>query len=207
MQGQTLHRMMNKMARRQKVLNSHRYAGDWRGSAQREEAFTAEKAFLRLDPLLSDLNKQRLDARAYHKKVVAQQGADEPMSDVAADMADSAQSAFETRLIELRDDQMLRRTAAQIMRRERRIAFRQRQRTSRLFEKKQKEFYDRMRWDHKQNMRRKAEDDFSTMMFLYWMLWFALQATQRSLSLANAFTAANVSFSPSPDPDRDSQAA
>lgn len=57
------------------------------------------------DPLLADLYKQLQDARAHHTHIAERHGKYDPMSSVARDAEDSAESAFETRLIELRRDE------------------------------------------------------------------------------------------------------
>lgn len=53
------------------------------------------------DPVLTALHRQYLDALAFHKKLVEENGVRDPMTEVAADMLDSARSAVQTRLIEL----------------------------------------------------------------------------------------------------------
>lgn len=60
--------------------------------------------WLSVDPLLAELHKQYLDARAHHAKIQARHGDGDPMTDIAADMKDSAQCAVDTRIIELRQD-------------------------------------------------------------------------------------------------------
>lgn len=63
------------------------------------------QAFMAIDPLLADLHKQMVDARAHHTKLAKLRGPADPMTDVANDMMDSARTAFETRLLELRRQQ------------------------------------------------------------------------------------------------------
>ena len=63
------------------------------------------QAFMAIDPLLADLHKQMVDARAQHSKLAKLRGVADPMTDVANDMMDSARTAFETRLLELRRQQ------------------------------------------------------------------------------------------------------
>lgn len=73
--------------------------------------------WLAVDPLLADLNKQFLDARAQHMRLMRLHGTKDPMTDVANDMVDSTQCAFETRLLELRKDEDSKRTVLALMRR------------------------------------------------------------------------------------------
>lgn len=77
---------------------------------------TAMDAFVTIDPILGLLNKQLLDARHYFEKAKGRHGADSPMAQVAADMAASAESAFQTRLIELRRDKKIRWAAVTALR-------------------------------------------------------------------------------------------
>ncbi len=60
------------------------------------------EAFAALDPLLADLNKQYLDARENRVQVLKDFGADEPMSEMALLVEDSAWCAVQTRYMELR---------------------------------------------------------------------------------------------------------
>lgn len=73
--------------------------------------------WIAVDPLLGDLHKQFLDARAHHLRLSRVRGVGDPMTDVANDMADSAQCAFETRLIELRQDEDSKAMVLALMRR------------------------------------------------------------------------------------------
>ena len=50
-------------------------------------------------------------------------------------------------------------------------------------------FYNRQLLQQK--LKKKAADNFSMTIFLYWMLWFALKATRQALSLAQAFSQAS----------------
>lgn len=90
--------LMNRMASRMEAL-----AGNQSGAfanAPEELRF-----WLAADPLLADLYKQYLDAKASHQNLARLRGDHDPMVDVARDMEDSTKSAFETRLIELRRDE------------------------------------------------------------------------------------------------------
>ena len=66
------------------------------------------QAFLYLDPLLSSLNKQYLDAK--HNRIAAAKdfGADDGMTEMATLLEDSAWCAMQTRYMELRNDRELR---------------------------------------------------------------------------------------------------
>lgn len=74
------------------------------------------EAFSALDPLLADLQKQYLDAKAQRVQAVREFGADDAMSDMAAWAEDSAWCAVQTRYMELRSDRALMREAQAMMR-------------------------------------------------------------------------------------------
>lgn len=61
--------------------------------------------WLAVDPLLSHLYKQMIDAKGHHKNLKSLRGAEDPMTDVAADIYDSSICAFKTRLLELRHNE------------------------------------------------------------------------------------------------------
>ncbi len=65
---------------------------------------TEAEALALLDPLLAGLDKQKADADAHFTRLMKSHGGDDPMTCVAADMKDSAKSAYETRLLELQQD-------------------------------------------------------------------------------------------------------
>jgi hypothetical protein len=73
------------------------------------------EAFIAIDPLLANLNKDYLEAKNHHKALIAQFGANDPMVEVALDMEDSAWCAMQTRYLELRDQRELMAKAQQIM--------------------------------------------------------------------------------------------
>lgn len=73
--------------------------------------------WIAVDPLLGDLHKQFIDARANHLRLSRSRGIGDPMTDVANDMTDSAQCAFETRLLELRQDEDSKAMVLALMRR------------------------------------------------------------------------------------------
>lgn len=62
-------------------------------------------AYMGIDPLLADLNRQYTEARYNRDKLVQEFGADDPMTEIAGDIMDSALCARETRLIELKERQ------------------------------------------------------------------------------------------------------
>ena len=80
------------------------------------ESLTELEAFIRMDQVLASLNKQYLEAKAHRKELVALNGADDAMAEVAMDMEDSAWCAMQTRYLELREDRDLMMQAQRLMR-------------------------------------------------------------------------------------------
>lgn len=107
--------IMNQMADRMDALLDERE----RARKTRETGDIPDELrfWIAVDPLLSDLHKQFVDARAHHQRLMRSRGSGDPMTDVANDMADSAQCAFETRLIELRKDEDSKAMVLALMRR------------------------------------------------------------------------------------------
>ncbi len=111
MKEQSLHQIMNAMVQR---LETIRPAD---AVARPVEVLSELEAFIRIDDLLASLNKQYLDAKSDRKEIVALNGADDAMAEVAIDMEDSAWCAMQTRYIELREKRELMARAQQMMRR------------------------------------------------------------------------------------------
>ena len=92
--------MQNLSRRMDVVLDAQEANGTLNQSLPDELRF-----WIAADPLLADLYKQLQDARAYNVRIAERHGQYDPMSSVAQDAKDSAESAFETRLIELKRDE------------------------------------------------------------------------------------------------------
>lgn len=63
-----------------------------------------ESAFRALDPTLAQLHKDLVREQAIYEQTMREYGAEDPMLDVIADQLDSARSAYETRLLELKSE-------------------------------------------------------------------------------------------------------
>jgi hypothetical protein len=63
-----------------------------------------ESAFRALDPTLAQLHKDLIREQALYEQTMREYGAEDPMLDVIADQLDSARSAYETRLLELKSE-------------------------------------------------------------------------------------------------------
>lgn len=96
---------MNQMARRMDELlvddQNHNHNPFCAGKDVSEEL----RFWLAIDPILSELHKHLANARSNKANIEARHGTDDPITDVACDMVDSAQSSLDTRLIELRRDE------------------------------------------------------------------------------------------------------
>lgn len=97
--------------------------GHFKPTAQQQKALRGKKdplsemqAFMQLDQLLAQLYKQFLEAKAYRKELSAANGPNDPMTEVALDMEDSAYCAYQTRYIELRQIRDMMARAQQLMR-------------------------------------------------------------------------------------------
>jgi hypothetical protein len=159
------------------------------GRAAMMGPMTALDAFIGIDPVLGALNKALLDARTYRDSVVEQHGADAPMAEVAADMVDSADSAFRTRLIEVRQNPEIRREAVKIVRAQQ-ADIRQETGKQGLLAR-----IGKIATAGKKTLpsraQKQGEDSFSNVMVHLLALQQALRRSQKMLSLAAAFSAAN----------------
>ena len=82
----------------------------------KKQSLTELDAFVLMDPLLADLQKDFLDTKARYEELIRKNGQDDPMAQVAADMQDSAWCAMQTRYLELREQRILMRKAQRLMR-------------------------------------------------------------------------------------------
>jgi len=73
-------------------------------------------AFMQLDSLLAQLHKQYLEAKVYRQDLIKANGSNDPMSEIAIDMEDSAYCAFQTRYIEMRQIREMMAKAQRLMR-------------------------------------------------------------------------------------------
>lgn len=135
---------------------------------------TEFEVFCAQDPLLRDLNKQFLDAKAYHQKLIQENGQDDPMAEIAADMEDSAWCAVQTRLLELKKEPERVRQVQRIVL-ESEIAYQECQ--ERLAQKKMKDsmrfFMNMLRF---QDQKRQARADSGLVFFVIAMIFLSLSA-------------------------------
>lgn len=136
---------------------------DWNHSI-----FTEVDAFIALDPLLADLQKRYLDARAQRVQSVNEYGADSPMSDMALWSEESASSAVQTRLVELRANQTTAQGAQDLMSAH---AEEERAKEQRAREKDNLKTMEQMRM-----IARMHETTSGSSSNEAWWMWFALMA-------------------------------
>ena len=130
------------------------------------------EAFMPVDPVLAALHKEYLDANACHKKLLRENGLNDPMAEVAADMLDSARSALQTRLIELQESRELEVQEALVRRLRARRAEQEAAQVRARIEKREKD---------------KDNDTLFWFSVLCWLMDRTLTATRKTLSAANDF--------------------
>lgn len=109
METVSLQQVMNDMARRGITVTPI-------DSDAKTKTLSELDAFIQLDPLLADINKQYLDAKNHRRALQKQFGQDDTMAEVAMDMEDSAWCAMQTRYLELRAQSDLMRQVQKMIR-------------------------------------------------------------------------------------------
>jgi hypothetical protein len=140
--------------------------------------FTADEelsAYCAGDQLLSDLNKQCLDAIAMHEQSVAEYGADDPMTEMAALMKDSAASALQTRLLEVKAQAEKARAAKLILE-----AAREADRLARARAREQQSIEDYRRMEFFSAMEKNKGQDDAFPLWIAIFVWLCHQSFLRS---------------------------
>lgn len=149
-------------------------------------------AYISLDPVLGDLHRQYLEAKANYKGLAQLRGKDDPMAEAAQDWLDSADCAVQTRMIELHQNLEIRKQAEGILKRNVADEQIERNKTAASKYKCQTEKSQKQRQLMAEAARKDGEDSFFVMVFLIWMLQSVTARVRRSLSLANSFMMAAV---------------
>jgi hypothetical protein len=139
-------------------------------------------AFLMLDALLADLQKQYLDAKSNHAKAVKEYGPGEPMTDMAAWMEDSAWCAVQTRYMELRADRVLMAKAQTMVRADQAEGQDKEEKTQKAEALKIAQMMQLY-----ESMRPQRKDNDAAMWWLYFLLFHKPQADFRFHHPAVAF--------------------
>lgn len=183
MKDRDLNSIMQDMAVRLEGLQDedHGYSG---GLLSEVEAYKA------VDSTLARLHKEFLDCRRNRLRALEQQGEGSAMADIARDLADSAQSAIETRIIELREDPIKRMMVERMMAQahlqdmeEQRIA------SSKFYARRMAECHAEEQHIQMLQLKRtrEGEDSFLMLMLMWWMMRHTVWRTQLKLSLASSF--------------------
>lgn len=113
MQAQGLHTVMNDVA---SMLDGMLSAAS---QSPKREPMSDLEAFAQTDPLLAQLQKDFIDARALRIQAQKEYGQDNPMTDMAGLSEDSAWCAMQTRFLEVRADRACAKKAQDILLEER----------------------------------------------------------------------------------------
>lgn len=96
----SLQNIMNEMAKGDLTISSPAPSDDF--IAQCQNPLSELDALVSQDELLAHLQKEFLNAKASYDRLLRENGADDAMTEVAADMVDSAWCAMQTRMMEVR---------------------------------------------------------------------------------------------------------
>ena len=155
-----------------------------------KDPWTEIKAYIGLDPLLGDLHKQYLDARALHKKLLNDNGKDDPMTDAAFDARASSVSAIETRVLELRKDEALRSIVAYRMRRTQLEQQEELSAATKEYWRKIRGYNENQISDAAQKRREEGASNFFAAIVFLSLMEQMLRSARRNLSIASVFEAA-----------------
>ncbi|NQZ14041.1 MAG: hypothetical protein HRT94_04335 [Alphaproteobacteria bacterium] len=110
----SLQNIMNEMAKGELVIATPAPSDDFVEKCQ--TPLSEIDSFASMDEVLAHLQNEFLNAKAYHERLVRENGADDAMTEVAADMMDSAWCAMQTRLMEVRASREMMAKAQNMMR-------------------------------------------------------------------------------------------
>ncbi|MBU0859621.1 MAG: hypothetical protein KJ667_06765 [Alphaproteobacteria bacterium] len=177
--GQSLQDIMNMMAQRVDGLQT---ASPLSALTARGILSEAE-AYAHFDPLLAQLLKHYRDAQSRYEELLRKNGSGDAMVDVAADMAASSDSAMETRLIELRTNNTMRRMAEARIRESIEMM-----NASTRYNEKLRNHALRRSGDIARQRMEEAREGIMWVWFLMMLLQDTLRETQRRLSAAQHFS-------------------
>lgn len=177
-----LQEIMNQMAGRMDMLLDHHTPSHRKQSGVPQ--FDEVQRWIAVDPLLADLHKRYLDLRASHDRLLKRHGPKDPMTDIAADMAESAQCAVDTRLIEVRQNPVLCAAVSAMKAEAREELLRERMAQSRFF---QNELQTSQRLTRATQMRKRAGDSFWMLFVMLILMRDMVDVTRHHLSIAMTF--------------------
>lgn len=187
MKNRDLQSIIKDMAAR---LDQHRTVDDGHAGIS---MLTEIEAYMAIDATLARLYKEFADARLSRRRAREQHGEGSAFADIAGDLEDSAKSAMETRMIELREDS-IKRAMAERMLAHSQIATMDSYRAERAqwYADRQAVYYAEERYEAAlaTKRRQEGEDSFLSLMVMWWMMRQMVQRTQARLSLASSFAQA-----------------
>jgi hypothetical protein len=145
--------------------------------------------WIAVDPLLADLHKQLVDAKSHRARVCARHGEDDAMTDIANDMADSAQCRVDTRLIELRRNEEAKAMVAALMRK---AAVARQEESIEAVRQRNNAFWKDFAAPQPHRIRKQATDAFWLMAISVLALRQSLQDANQKLSIAMTFSRATA---------------
>lgn len=184
----SLQETMNQMARRMEGLLAE--AAREKGQAAPDPGTEELRLWAAVDPVLADLQKHLADAKANALSLRKQRGEKDPMSEVAGDMADSAASAVETRLIELSRSAEKKEALKALIIKEMDEKF--------FAEREAERLYSKNFWTEfakpkgRASAHKEANDSFLMVAASLLVLQHNLQRATRALSIAASFGAASA---------------
>ncbi|MDB5490263.1 MAG: hypothetical protein JWO78_112 [Micavibrio sp.] len=184
----SLQETMNQMARRMEgLLDEAEHKKEQTQGTAAEESLPGDdlRLWAAVDPVLADLQKHLADARANMLSLQKQRGAKDPMAEIAQDMTDSAASAVETRLIELRHSAEKKAALKIMIIREQDEKFFAEQEAERLYSKNFWAEFARPKGKRVEN--KQANDSVMMVMASLLVLRLNLQRATHALSIAASF--------------------
>lgn len=187
MKNRDLQSIIKDMAAR---LDQHRTADDGHAGLS---MLTEIEAYMAVDATLARLYKEFADARLSRRRALEQHGAHSAFADIAGDLEESAKSAMETRMIELREDS-IKKSMVERMLAHSQMATMHGYRAERAqwYAERQATYYAEERYEAAlaTKRRQEGEDSFMSLMVMWWVMRQMVHRTQARLSLANSFARA-----------------
>lgn len=187
MKNRDLQSIIKDMAAR---LDQHRSHDDGHAGMS---MLTEIEAYVAIDATLARLYKEFADARLNRRRALEQHGERSAFADIAADLEESAQSAMETRMIELREDTQKRAMAERMMAHSHMATMDSyRAERAQWYAERQASYYAEERYEAAlaTKHRQEGEDSFMSLMVMWWMMRQMVNRTQARLSLASSFARA-----------------
>lgn len=187
MKNRDLQSIIKDMAAR---LDQHRTVDDGHASLS---MLTEIEAYIAVDATLARLYKEFADARLSRRCAREQHGENSAFADIAADLEESAKSAMETRMIELREDSIKRAMVERMMAHSQMATMDSyRAERAQWYAERQAAYYAEERYGDALATKRaqEGEDSFLSLMVMWWMMRQMVHRTQARLSLASSFAQA-----------------